>query len=201
VRFESVLDKQRLATVCFEADDVVHRIDANVALLHHGVIPNTQITRLLRVDHSWDEAQSAWKPVTDAWGATSLTGLRVAGDGSGISGALAAEFAGRIAAIGAAQALGRIDSHNAGDRAAPLRAKLQHQQKIRPFLDALYQPPAWLVDCPDETIVCRCEEVTAGKIREMRAWVAKVRTRPSSLAAAAWALVRGACAAERSPSC
>lgn len=167
VRFEPVLDKQRLGTVCFEADDVVHRIDADVALLHHGVIPNTQITRLLRVDHSWDAAQLAWKPVTDAWGATSLSGLRVAGDGGGISGALAAEFAGRIAAIGAAQALGRIDARSASKRAAPLRAKLQHQQKIRPFLDALYQPPAWLIDCPDETIVCRCEEVSAGKIREM----------------------------------
>jgi bacterioferritin-associated ferredoxin len=39
--------------------------------------------------------------------------------------------------------------------------------KIRPFLDALYRPPQWLANPVDDAIVCRCEEVTAGKIREM----------------------------------
>lgn len=36
---------------------------------------------------------------------------------------------------------------------------------IRPFLDALYRPPKWVIVPEGETIVCRCEEVTATDIR------------------------------------
>ncbi|HDY9258140.1 TPA: (2Fe-2S)-binding protein, partial [Klebsiella pneumoniae] len=40
---------------------------------------------------------------------------------------------------------------------------------IRPMLDALYPPPQRLVSPADETIVCRCEELTAGDIRRAAA--------------------------------
>ena len=35
---------------------------------------------------------------------------------------------------------------------------------IRPFLDALYAPRVPVLD--DATLVCRCEEVTAGRVRK-----------------------------------
>jgi bacterioferritin-associated ferredoxin len=31
----------------------------------------------------------------------------------------------------------------------------------------MYRPPRWIVQPADGTIVCRCEEVTAGRVREM----------------------------------
>jgi bacterioferritin-associated ferredoxin len=37
---------------------------------------------------------------------------------------------------------------------------------IRPFLDAAYPPPAEILAPTDETIVCRCEEVSAGAVRQ-----------------------------------
>ena len=37
------------------------------------------------------------------------------------------------------------------------------------MLDALYPPPQRLVSPADETIVCRCEELTAGDIRRAAA--------------------------------
>ena len=159
--------KQRVQAVSFTAGGATHRLGADVALLHHGVVPNTQISRLLRVDHAWSDSQLAWHPLVDAWGQTSLAGFRVAGDGAAISGALAAEASGAIAAIGAAAALGKFDTKQAEQLAAPWRARLAQQVSIRPFLDALYRPPEWLIDCGDETVVCRCEEVTAGRVREM----------------------------------
>jgi len=37
---------------------------------------------------------------------------------------------------------------------------------LRPLLDALYAPPDWVLAPPDDsTLVCRCEEITAGQIR------------------------------------
>ncbi len=153
--------------VSFIAGGRQHRLAAQTVLLHHGVVPSTQISRLMRVEHDWDAAQLAWRPRVDAFGETSHRGLRIAGDSAAIAGALAAEASGSLAALGAAEAIGRITTAERDDRARPLRRALAKQLRIRPFLDALYRPPSWLLMPTDDTIVCRCEEVTAGRIREM----------------------------------
>lgn len=157
----------RATALAFTSGGTRHRLDADVVLLHHGVVPNTQLSRLLKVDHVWDDLQVAWRPFVDAWGQSSLAGFRIAGDGSGIAGALAAEPLGTLAALGAAHALGRLTLAEATQRAIPMRRAIASQLRIRPFLDALYQPPKWISLPQDMTIVCRCEEVTAGRIREM----------------------------------
>ena len=157
----------RVQQLGFDAGGEAHTLDCDVLLLHHGVVPNTQMTRLLRVDHRWDDRQLAWQPVIDAWGQTSLAGFRIAGDGAAIAGALAAEASGEIAAIGAAHALGRLSDAERDAHAKPARRALASQMHIRPFLDALYRPPDWINLPADGTVVCRCEEVTAGQVREM----------------------------------
>lgn len=144
------------------------RIDTALVLLHQGVIPNTQVTRSIGCEHVWDEAQLCWRPKTDPWGETSLPGIFVAGDGAGIGGALAAEPSGRLAAVQAAVRLGRLDSAKRDSRALSLRRELAAHTVIRPFLDALYRPAeAFRAPADDSTIVCRCEEVTAGDVRRM----------------------------------
>ncbi len=62
--------------------------------VHDGVIPNTQATRLLRLDHEWRDEAACFAPVTDDWGratragkALGGAGVWVAGDGAGIEGA------------------------------------------------------------------------------------------------------------------
>lgn len=157
----------RAQALAFTAGGAVHTLDAGVVLLHHGVVPNTQMGRLLRVQHDWDAVQLAWRPRLDAFGETTLAGFRIAGDGAGIAGALAAEPAGALAALGAARALNRLNDTELQQRAAPMRRAAARQERIRPFLDTLYRPPEWLAAPGDETVVCRCEEVTAGRIREM----------------------------------
>jgi NADPH-dependent 2,4-dienoyl-CoA reductase/sulfur reductase-like enzyme len=164
---QSMDGSQRVQGVSFTAGGKTQRLAADIALLHHGVVPNTQISRLLRVEHDWSDAQLTWQPKLDAWGQTSLPGFRMAGDGAAIAGALAAEASGAIATIGAAVALGKLDAKRAQELAKLWRTRLAQHTNIRPFLDALYRPPEWLTDCADETIVCRCEEVTAGRVREM----------------------------------
>ncbi|WP_367619686.1 NAD(P)/FAD-dependent oxidoreductase [Caballeronia sp. SEWSISQ10-4 2] len=142
-------------------------VPADIVLLHHGVVSNTQITRLLRLEHSWSDVQLGWHPLHDGWGASKLDGVWIAGDGAAIDGARAAEASGSIAALGIAHALGRISEADRNDRAKLWKRKLARERAVRPFLDALYRPPRWVGSPPDETLVCRCEEVTAGRIREM----------------------------------
>jgi NADPH-dependent 2,4-dienoyl-CoA reductase/sulfur reductase-like enzyme len=153
-----------LREITFRADGRERQEPADTLLLHDGVVPSIQITRALGCEHNWDAAQRCWKPVTNEWGVTSLPHILVAGDGAGVGGWQAAGLSGRIAALGAAAALGKIDAATRDIAAKPLRTAHLRALAIRPFLDTLYAPRPPVLD--DSTIVCRCEEVTAGRIRE-----------------------------------
>jgi NADPH-dependent 2,4-dienoyl-CoA reductase/sulfur reductase-like enzyme len=162
VRGLRALGRTRLERIVWEGGEIA----AEHLFLHEGVIPNTQISLALQLAHHWDEAQLCWRPSVDQWGRTSLPTIAIAGDGAGIAGAEAAALSGRLAALDAAAALGRIGEAERDRRAAPLRAELARERAIRPFLDALYRPGySVLAPADDDTIACRCEEVTVGQIR------------------------------------
>ncbi len=135
-------------------------------LLHEGVIPSTHVTRALGLEHLWDPAQLCWRPVLDGWGGTSHPGIAVAGDGGGIGGWEAAVASGHLAALDAAFRLGRITEAERDRRAAQHRSTQRAALALRPFLHRLYAPtPEVLVPPDDGTLVCRCEEITAGEVR------------------------------------
>jgi bacterioferritin-associated ferredoxin len=106
-----------------------------------------------------------WRPAVDEWGATALSTISIAGDGGGIAGAEAAALQGRLAALDAASFLDKIDPAERDRRARPLRRALRGELAIRPFLDRLYRPSRALLLPEDDTIACRCEEVTVAQIR------------------------------------
>jgi NADPH-dependent 2,4-dienoyl-CoA reductase/sulfur reductase-like enzyme len=143
------------------------RIETGLLLVHFGVVPNVALTLFMGVGHTWDARQVCWRVRANPWGDTNLDAVAVAGDCVGIAGALAAEWSGRLVALEAARALGRIDAGERDRRAAPIRAEMTADGRARPFLDALFQPPGDLfTDLADDVIVCRCEEVTAAQIRD-----------------------------------
>ena len=158
-------DRGHLAGLRFQSGGKTRNIDCEFLLLHQGVVPNVQITRSLEAEHIWDELQRCWRPVTDEWGNTSVPGVLVAGDGAGIGGAWAAEHQGRLAALAAAHDLERLSTERRDQLARTERAALAPHRPIRPFLDALYAPAAEFLRPADDTVVCRCEEVSAGDIR------------------------------------
>ena len=162
VRLLRALGRGRLERVAWDGGEIA----ADHLFLHEGVIPNTQISLALQLAHRWDDSQLCWRPVVDDWGRTSLARIAVAGDGAGIAGAAAAALSGRLAALDAAAALGHIDEAERDRRAVPIRAALARERAIRPFLDALYRPADGVLSPADEVIACRCEEVSAGQIRQ-----------------------------------
>jgi NADPH-dependent 2,4-dienoyl-CoA reductase/sulfur reductase-like enzyme len=140
--------------------------EADTLLLHEGVIPSTHISRAIGLSHQWDGRQRCWWPETDEWGATPHPLVAIAGDGSGIGGWQAAVAGGALAALDAAHRLGRLPEHARNSRAVPHRARLTGVLALRPFLDRLYAPSdAVLAPPEDDTVVCRCEEITAGQVR------------------------------------
>jgi thioredoxin reductase/bacterioferritin-associated ferredoxin len=142
-------------------------IEADTLLLQNGVVPDTQLTALLGCDLAWDELNRYWKPLTNSWGDTSCDKVSVAGDAAGILGGGAAEALGRIAALHAAYALGKITRQTRNQQAGPWRRRLILEQAARPFLDRLFKPATkFLTPQDDDTLVCRCEEISAGQIKQ-----------------------------------
>lgn len=153
--------------LCFDVRGKTHRIPAKTILLHEGVVPNLQLTRLLGCDHQWYTRQRYWKPVLDSWGQTSVKGILVAGDAGGVFGAKTAEAAGHLAAIESAFRLHLISAQEKQATAAPFLKAQAREMSIRPFLDTIFPPGKHaLTPVDDETLICRCEELTAGQIRE-----------------------------------
>lgn len=156
----------RLEQVRFRHRGEDRSIAARHLFVHHGVVAQMTMAAALGCPLAWSEGDAAWQPVTDGWGATPVAGVFVAGDGAGIGGATAAVHRGRLAALAAAAALGTMAMAERDARAAPERAALARALSIRPLLDALYAPdPQAMATLPDDVILCRCEEVTAGAVR------------------------------------
>ena len=158
---------ERANALSFSVCGVPQRIEANVILLHQGVVPNTQFTWSLRASHRWDDAQLCFTPQTDSWGELDVTGIFVAGDGGGIAGAQAARAQGEVTALAIAAQLEAIDQATCKQTAAPLLRRLADARRIRPFLDSLYRPRDENRVPQDDVLVCRCEEVSAGEVRRI----------------------------------
>ena len=159
--------RERVEAVGFAAGGRTHLLPAGIVALHEGVIPRQNATRLIGCDQAWDGSQHAFRPVTDEWGHTSVAAILAAGDAAGIVGARGAEHQGRIAALGILRDLGRLDTAQAELLARKERRELHGHAAVRPFLDRLYPPPRQVLVPADATTACRCEEVTAGAVREL----------------------------------
>ncbi|RYZ09327.1 MAG: FAD/NAD(P)-binding oxidoreductase, partial [Comamonadaceae bacterium] len=131
----------------------------------HGLVPGTDITRLLRARHRYDAVRGGWIAETDAHGRTSVPRLYVAGDGAGIAGAAAAGAHGELAALACAFDLGRIDEPVRRAAEPPLRSHWQGSARFGRAMAGLMalRPGAVAAIAPD-TIVCRCEDVTRAEI-------------------------------------
>ena len=143
------------------------QIDTTQVFLHQGVVPNVNLAMAAGCNHSWNDMQLCWRAETNTWGETNIPGVAIAGDGITIAGARAAEFRGRISGYGALERCGLLSTAARDSKAQPFQRALNGELKMRPFLDIMFRPPRqFRIPQDDTTIVCRCEEVPGGKIRE-----------------------------------
>ncbi len=154
-----------MTSVRFKRGGAEETIAADLLLLHQGVVPQVNLTMAAGARHVWSETRLAYEPERDDLGRTSVPGLFIAGDTGGIGGARTAEAEGALAAIGAIRSFGAAGD---GLDAAEQRWRGMKARALvgRDFLDALYRPNASHMVPADDVVVCRCEEVTAGEIRE-----------------------------------
>ena len=79
-------------------------------------------------------------------------------------GADAAEYRGELAALTLLADIGEAENIS---RREILKSRLRRLQRFRVALErALPYPEGWVASLSDDTIICRCEGVTAGDIRQ-----------------------------------
>ena len=166
VRSLEALGADRLRAVRIGRAASSQVIGADLLLVHFGVTPDLQAARSAGLAARWDDDQGALSPVVDGWGRSTNPTLFVAGDGAGIAGSVAAALRGRLAALAAAADLGRLSVAERDRLAGPVRAALARELQVRLLLDRWFKPARDLLRPADDTVVCRCESVTAGRLRK-----------------------------------
>lgn len=139
--------------------DTLRRLACDTLAVGHGMLPHTDLADALgcRVDgtdvHVDDEQR------------TDVSGVWAAGETTGIGGAALSLAEGHIAGRSiAARLSGRVPDPDAWAAAARVREQLR---RFFAAVDSVYAPPAhWAEQVTDATVVCRCEEVSAGAVRE-----------------------------------
>ncbi|MGP4089393.1 FAD/NAD(P)-dependent oxidoreductase [Streptomyces sp. KR55] len=134
------------------------RIPCDTLAVGHGMLPHTDLAETLgcRLDttgvHVDDEQR------------TDVPGVWAAGETTGIGGSALALAEGHIAGCSAAARL-----HGTAPDPRTWAAAARSRTRLRAFFAALdtgYAPPAqWAEQVTDDTVVCRCEEVTAQAVR------------------------------------
>lgn len=169
----------KVERVTYEARGRRETVPVDTLLLHQGVVPNVNLAMAAGVKHEWDPVQLCWSPVLDGDLASSVPGIAIAGDGAGIGGAAAAVVRGRIAGRAIVDALAP-DAARRLPSPETLRVERDKAERGRRFLDLLFRPSRQFRIPAGDTVVCRCEEVTA---RDVLDAVAIGATGPNQLKA------------------
>ncbi len=141
--------------------------DVDTVCIGYGLIPDTRVTRMLGCGHHYDPMTGGWAPVFNENMETDRAGIFAAGDGAGVAGVLVAQSQGAVAGLYAAAHCGVIPRDRAEALAESYRKELASLHPFRYAMDRMYpNRPALYANITDDTMVCRCEGVTAGEIRE-----------------------------------
>ncbi len=161
----------RVETVSYSVGGRRFTIACDLLVVHDGIVPSVDLAHGAGLALEWDSANASWRPKTAADGtatAVAYAGIvnqsckvRVTGDARRIGGADAAIVHGKLAA---SVILADLNKSVSG---ATQRAELAVKKAVaaRPFLDAAFPPGLSADPLNDDTIVCRCEELTAGALR------------------------------------
>ncbi len=136
--------------------------DVDVVALNLGFQPEIGLARALGATQRYvDVGLGHLASETDVDGRTSVTGVFAVGDGASLGGSRVAMARGRLAGLAAARDLGLSTPDDTTTRAALARASAFQDALWRLFRPIKLRPGS----LTDDTIICRCEEVTAGQLR------------------------------------
>ena len=148
-------------------DGTERTLAVDTVCIGFGQVPDISLTSVAGCEHRFNSLTETWIPIRDERMATTVQGVFSAGDGAGVAGAIVAEVEGEIAGVAAAVFVGAIGSEDASASLAAATSRLNRLKRFRSAIDKVSRLRPGLVElADDETIICRCEEVTKASILE-----------------------------------
>lgn len=142
-------------------------IDCDAVAMGYHLRPETQLADLARCDFYFDQPTRQWLPQIDSDGRSTVPGVYLAGDGAQVLGANAAEVSGQIAALAVLDDFGQAGDRDAHNKR--LKKLYKELASLRRFASGLNQAFPWpaqqAIGLSDDTVLCRCEAVSAGELR------------------------------------
>lgn len=146
-----------------DARGAEHRSEVDAVALGWGLKPETQLADLAGLRFAFDRLQRLWLPERDATGRSSRRGVYLAGDGASIGGSVVAELAGARAALALLEDEGLLRDPLEG---IMIERSLAREARFRAALERAFPyPHALAAAMPDDTLLCRCEAITAAEMR------------------------------------
>jgi NADPH-dependent 2,4-dienoyl-CoA reductase/sulfur reductase-like enzyme len=155
-------DAGNISGFSYQFKGQVMEVSCDALAMGYGLKAETQIADLIGLDFHFDDEQRQWLPFTDADGRSSNANVYLAGDGLVIRGSEVAAQSGTLAASALLKDAGYPFSDSGRHRHA-----IHRSARFRKALDSVFPYPSQIAaGLADETIVCRCEGLTAGVIRQ-----------------------------------
>ncbi|MBV9078454.1 MAG: FAD-dependent oxidoreductase [Methylobacteriaceae bacterium] len=165
VEAEGDVSGRRVAAAVVATPGGSRRVEANIVALGHGFLPSGELARQLGCEQAYIDRHVGYLATrTDPDGRTSRAEVFSIGDGAEPRGAVVAASRAVLAADAILADLGRPGLGRAV--VEPARRRLARAEAFQATLWRLFAaPPVDVAAIPDEVVVCRCEDVTAGAMR------------------------------------
>lgn len=141
------------------------RISCDVLGLCFGFLPSSELARQAGAQSHWVES-GGWAIDSDGVGRSSVPGLYVAGEVTGIKGADAARLEGEIAALSLLRDAGIKSVTEVTMEQRPKRRRLQALESFAEVLaETSSMGDAFFASLPSrDTLICRCEEISCADL-------------------------------------
>lgn len=132
-----------------------------------GFVPQSALPRMIGARMRPAGPAGGWAAMHDRWMRSTVTGLFVAGETTGVAGAPAAMAAGEVAGAAIALDMGLLDEAGAERLASVARSRREELLRFAALLDRIADPRPYFPSMDAETLVCRCEDVPLGRIEPL----------------------------------
>lgn len=169
-RGNNVLEEVALAAIDHDGHVIQgseKTFDVDCLAVGYGFVPNLELAMLAGCELRHDIAKGGWVVKVEDNLQSSVPPIIAAGELTGIAGAEKSIIDGCLAGLSVAGKLGALN--NATDKAELEQLQKRRQREIAfgALLNSLCETPSGLFkDLPDQTMICRCEDINLGQIRK-----------------------------------
>jgi thioredoxin reductase/bacterioferritin-associated ferredoxin len=142
-------------------------ISVDTVVVGYGLTPATELSRQVNCEMQFIDERGGFVPKRSEIFETTLSGIFAIGDCAGIGGAGMSMIEGRIAGSVVSFKTGHITRESLSRRISKEKTALAREHRFAELLGDLFAPSKELYQLANnDTIICRCEQITLAEIRE-----------------------------------